>query len=548
MLATVPEPALARLTPNAIPSAAALSSVPPRYLTLYTGAAKTCPGLPWQVLAAIGTIESGNGSSAAPDVHGPVGYGSPEGPMQFEAATFDAYAVRADKRRRISPYDPADAIYTAARMLCADGAYGGSLDGITQAVYAYNHAWWYVNDVLSLAEKYSGPTLRPFPAVRPVPSVRPGLAPQPPSQRVPAGSSLCSPDRIRTGVTALRGRRPRPLDDGAVPCPGSTSPGCKPAISSGVQTTASTPPGPTGGSNTPTGAPTGAESSTLAPGASASLVPGASASAVVSLSAGGTASASPGVSLSPAGTVDASPTISASVSVSPSASVGPSASATSATSVAPSGTVSADPSAQPPVGATAAVTSSALLVTGVPSASTTVSPGPTLISPPPAVAVRSTCQGARPHPSCGRDAAKPCPPGASPIAAATATAPSVDAPCGPASILTSPVPASPSPVSVSTAGSATVQTPASTPTPTPSSAASSAAVGSETLTEANPGLLGPLQAETSSSLLYELPPAAQSPVVAPTGAPGTATCAASPAASAADTSSTSAPDPSASLG
>ena len=25
-----------------------------------------------------------------------------------------------------------------------------------------------------------------------------------------------SPDRIRTGVTALRGRRPRPLDDGAV--------------------------------------------------------------------------------------------------------------------------------------------------------------------------------------------------------------------------------------------------------------------------------------------------------------------------------------------
>ena len=25
----------------------------------------------------------------------------------------------------------------------------------------------------------------------------------------------CSPDRIRTGATALRGRRPRPLDDGA---------------------------------------------------------------------------------------------------------------------------------------------------------------------------------------------------------------------------------------------------------------------------------------------------------------------------------------------
>jgi hypothetical protein len=149
LLATVPEPALARLTPTAAPSPVAVETIPPRYLTLYVSAARTCPGLPWQVLAAIGTIESGNGSSAAPAVRGGVVWNGPEGPMQFEAATFDAYAVRADQRHQLSPYDPADAIYTAAKMLCADGADGGSLSGITQSIYAYNHAWWYVTDVLS---------------------------------------------------------------------------------------------------------------------------------------------------------------------------------------------------------------------------------------------------------------------------------------------------------------------------------------------------------------------------------------------------------------
>jgi len=48
-----------------------------------------------------------------------------EGPMQFEPATFAEYAVRADRGARLTPYDPADAIFTAARMLCADGAARG---------------------------------------------------------------------------------------------------------------------------------------------------------------------------------------------------------------------------------------------------------------------------------------------------------------------------------------------------------------------------------------------------------------------------------------
>src|SRR5271165_6813840 len=75
--------------------------------------------------------------------------------MQFEPATFARYAVSADPGRPLSPYDPADAIYTAAAMLCANGARGGSPSGIEQAVYAYNHAGWYVSEVMSWAAKYA---------------------------------------------------------------------------------------------------------------------------------------------------------------------------------------------------------------------------------------------------------------------------------------------------------------------------------------------------------------------------------------------------------
>ena len=46
--------------------------------------------------------------------------------MQFLPATFAEFAVNADPGQLLTPYDPADAIYTAARMLCADGARGGT--------------------------------------------------------------------------------------------------------------------------------------------------------------------------------------------------------------------------------------------------------------------------------------------------------------------------------------------------------------------------------------------------------------------------------------
>lgn len=77
--------------------------------------------------------------------------------MQFEPATFAKYGVKADPNQPLSPYNPADAIYSAAAMLCANGGRGGSEQGIRQALFAYNHATWYVNEVLATAARYASP-------------------------------------------------------------------------------------------------------------------------------------------------------------------------------------------------------------------------------------------------------------------------------------------------------------------------------------------------------------------------------------------------------
>ena len=114
--------------------------------------APACPGQCWPASAR------SNPTTAAPPlpgVHSGSNSAGAEGPMQFEPATFAEYAVNADPGQPLSPYDPADAIYTAAAMLCASGARGGSPAGLQQAVFAYNHAQWYVSEVMAWAAKYA---------------------------------------------------------------------------------------------------------------------------------------------------------------------------------------------------------------------------------------------------------------------------------------------------------------------------------------------------------------------------------------------------------
>lgn len=125
-------------------------AVPPAWLPLYQQAAGTCPGLSWSVLAAVGTVESDSGRSTAAGVWSGSNGAGAEGPLQFEPATFAAYAtVGPDGARPASPYDPVDAVYTATTMLCADGA--GSEPTLRAAVEAYNHSGTYADTVLSLS-------------------------------------------------------------------------------------------------------------------------------------------------------------------------------------------------------------------------------------------------------------------------------------------------------------------------------------------------------------------------------------------------------------
>jgi cell wall-associated NlpC family hydrolase len=136
------------------PSATATTNIPAGMLALYQQAASTCPGLPWTVLAAIGTIESDNGQSTLPGVQSGANSAGAEGDMQELAATFAEYdqPVPPGGANPPSPYDPTDAVYAAARMLCANGAANGA--NLNQAIFDYNHATWYVNEVLSLAQTY----------------------------------------------------------------------------------------------------------------------------------------------------------------------------------------------------------------------------------------------------------------------------------------------------------------------------------------------------------------------------------------------------------
>ena len=135
--------------------------VPAAMLAIYQQAASAvCPGLDWRVLAAIGTIESDNGTSTLPGVHSGQNDAGAEGPMQFEPATFSAYGtpVPTGGADPPSPYDPADSVYAAARMLCTNGAADpASLAG---AVFAYNHSDAYVSTVLALARSMA-PSMAP---------------------------------------------------------------------------------------------------------------------------------------------------------------------------------------------------------------------------------------------------------------------------------------------------------------------------------------------------------------------------------------------------
>jgi peptidoglycan DL-endopeptidase CwlO len=149
------------------PSALAVATIPASYLAWYQVAGREY-GIPWEILAGIGEVESDNGQSNAPGVHSGANAAGAAGPMQFgiggaagntwggppvhpASLRTGGYGIDGDHDGMVDVYDPGDAIPSAAAYLRANGAPGD----IQAALFAYNHSQAYVTLVLAWAARYA---------------------------------------------------------------------------------------------------------------------------------------------------------------------------------------------------------------------------------------------------------------------------------------------------------------------------------------------------------------------------------------------------------
>jgi membrane-bound lytic murein transglycosylase B len=96
-------------------------------------------------VAAIGEVESRHGRLAKRSEAGAIG------PMQFLPETWRAYATDGDGNGSVDVHNPADAIATAAKLLCVNG--GGTRESLGTAIWNYNHSWEYVAKVLNVSNQ-----------------------------------------------------------------------------------------------------------------------------------------------------------------------------------------------------------------------------------------------------------------------------------------------------------------------------------------------------------------------------------------------------------
>ncbi|MGN9840828.1 C40 family peptidase [Nonomuraea sp. H19] len=143
-------------------SDSAAADIPGDYLELYKEHGKKI-GVQWNILAAVGKRETDHGRSNLPGVKSGTNYAGAAGPMQFlistwggkaripMSSTFNGYASDGDGDGIGDVYNPADAILGAAKMLKRNGA----PENVRQALFVYNRAWWYVDQVEEIARKYA---------------------------------------------------------------------------------------------------------------------------------------------------------------------------------------------------------------------------------------------------------------------------------------------------------------------------------------------------------------------------------------------------------
>jgi soluble lytic murein transglycosylase-like protein len=142
-----PGPSGAFAIPSLPASSCAATGVPPVLIPMYQRAAAAY-GLGPQgpaVLAGINEVETAFGTNMGPSSAGAEGW------MQFMPETWTGYGVDADRDGVADPYNPEDAIFAAASYLSASGMPADTYG----AIFAYNHADWYVADVLANAGCYA---------------------------------------------------------------------------------------------------------------------------------------------------------------------------------------------------------------------------------------------------------------------------------------------------------------------------------------------------------------------------------------------------------
>ncbi len=141
-------PAAGAFTIPSLPaSSCAINGVPPVLIPIYHAASDRY-GLGPQgpaILAGINAIETAFGTNLGPSYAGAVGW------MQFMPETWAMYGVDANGDGVKDPNNPEDAIYAAARYLDA----AGMPEDVWGAIFAYNHADWYVEEVLANAGCYA---------------------------------------------------------------------------------------------------------------------------------------------------------------------------------------------------------------------------------------------------------------------------------------------------------------------------------------------------------------------------------------------------------
>lgn len=374
------------------------------YRSAETSLAGSDPGchLPWQLLAGIGQVESGQADGGAVDASGttytPIlgpaldgtsgfaaipnstsgaydGSGSwarAVGPMQFLPSTWATWGADGNGDGKADPNNIWDAALGAGRYLCAGGRDVSVPAQLDRAILSYNNSTDYLNTVKSWMGYFQTGALT-------VPDLPAG--PGPVTVPLPVGGGLF------TVVPASR-----PSASSAPSAPATPIPAGTPAGTPSASPTPNAQPSPAA----PTASPTPAS-----PSASASPNPAASASA--------SASPTPAPSASPTPSAKPSPTTPASPSPTGSPSPSPTASPTGTPSPAPTGCPT------PTAGASASPSPSP---TGTPSPAPTPSPKPSGTPTPSASATPgSPAPSGSPSPSCGS-------PSPAPTAAAPTSSPS----------------------------------------------------------------------------------------------------------------------------